>query len=143
MAKTTAGKIIKGVFVTLGIILLIGILIVGVFTVYILTGKEQTLGLSIGSAELSAISDGVYTGEYEASRFSNRVEVTVQNHTITAITVLKPQPFMADETVAALTERVTQQQSLSVDAVTGATAHSKAFLKAVENALTRPESAGQ
>ena len=63
------------------------------------------------------------------------MEVTVNGHRITGIEVTKPQVFATEETIGALTEAVLQAQTPDVDAVSGATVDSHAFLKAVENAL--------
>ena len=49
--------------------------------------------------------------------------------------------FIKNETVNELTERVLSKQSTDVDAISGALADSKAFLKAVENALKSPDTA--
>jgi uncharacterized protein with FMN-binding domain len=63
------------------------------------------------------------------------VQVTVKDHSISDITVVKQQVIMTPDTQAALTEKVLSAQNTQVDAVSGATATSNAFLKAVENAL--------
>jgi uncharacterized protein with FMN-binding domain len=75
-----------------------------------------------------------YTGSYDGYRWKNTVTVTVENHVITNIVRVKG-PAGREEIALSLTEAVLGAQSPDVDAVTGATADSKAFLKAVENAL--------
>lgn len=124
----------KGLRILLGILLGITVLVGGLMA-FILLGKEATLALAVENVPLNNITDGVYEGSYNGFRFSNTVKVTVNNHEITDIAVTQPQVFMKDETVEELTDRVTAQQCTDVDAVSGATADSKAFLKAVENAL--------
>ncbi len=116
--------------------ILIGIAaIFGGFLAFILLGKEAALALAVENVPLETVADGVYEGSYNGFRFSNTVEVAVENHQITDITVVQPQVFIKDETVDELKNRVTVQQCTDVDAVSGATADSHAFLKAVENAL--------
>ncbi len=124
----------KGLRVLLGVLIGFAV-IIGGFLAFVLLGKEAALALTVENVPLNNVADGVYRGSYNGFRFSNAVEVTVKDHEITDISVMQPQVFMKDEAVEELTSRVTAQQSTDVDAVSGATADSKAFLKAVENAL--------
>ena len=116
----------------------IGFLIfIAVIMVYALLGKDQTLALQIGTVDLKGVPDGEYTGNYDSYRWSNTVAVTVGGHRITDIKSLKG-PAGREGIRQDLTQRVIDAQSPAVDAVSGATADSKAFLKAVENALQDP-----
>ena len=107
---------------------------IAVIMVYAFLGKEQTLALQINAVDLTNIADGEYTGAYDCYRWSNTVVVTVADHQITDIEVVKG-PNGREGTANDLAGRVTEAQSPAVDAVSGATADSKAFLKAVETAL--------
>ncbi len=124
-------KIFKGFIIFL---LVLAVFTVGLFS-FILLGRGKTLNLDIGNVELDKISDGVYTGNYDGFRWSNSVKVTVKDHKITEIQVVKPQAFAKKENYDSLSSELIRNQSLEVDIVSGATADSKAFLKAVENAL--------
>jgi uncharacterized protein with FMN-binding domain len=91
----------------------------------------------IPKADLAAVLDGVYEGSYQAGPIQVVLEVTVQDHQITKIDLIKhvsgqgaPAEAILDEVIAA--------QSLQVDAVTGATYSSKAILLAIQDALTQP-----
>lgn len=128
-------KIIKRIFFFLFIIL---VLIVAGFFTFILLGKDKALQLTTGETPLPVVEDGVYTGSYQGFRWSNTVEVTVKGHKIAIIQTLKPQMFAKEETIEEMTKRILSAQSTDVDAVSGATADSKAYLKAVENALKQP-----
>lgn len=97
-------------------------------------GLKDTLALSIDSVDLANIPDGAYTGTYDCYRWTSEVNVTVKGRAITGIEVVKGQNGR-DEIRQELIDRVLQKQTPAVDAVSGATADSKAFLKAVENAL--------
>lgn len=108
---------------------------IAVIMVFAFLGKKQTLALQIESVNLADIPDGEYTGTYDCYRWSNTVVVTVKDHQITDIEAVKG-PNGRDDIRNDLTERMIEAQSPAVDAVSGATADSKAFLKAVENALT-------
>jgi len=105
-----------------------------VMVVYSLFGLQKTLGLTINEVDLAEIADGTYTGTYDSYRWTTTVEVTVKDHAITAIAPLKAQDGR-ENLIAELTQSILAQQRTDVDAVSGATASSKCFLKAVETAL--------
>lgn len=129
------GKIIKRTILYLFIIFA---LIVAGFFAFILLGKDKALQLTTGEMPIPAVEDGVYTGSFQDFRWSNTVEVAVKNHKIVSIRTIKPQVFAKEETIEAMTNRILSAQSTDVDTVSGATADSKAYLKAVENALKQP-----
>ena len=114
-----------------GIVLLV---FIAVIAVYAFLGKDQTLNLQINSVDLSDIPDGKYTGIYKCYRWSNEVVVTVKNHLITDIESVDG-PNGRESIRQDLTQQIFDEQNTDIDAVTGATADKKAFLKAVENAL--------
>ena len=61
--------------------------------------------------------------------------MTVVDHAITAISIVKDVRFAISETSDAIFARVMETQSLAVDAVSGSTVTSKAYLKSMELAL--------
>lgn len=128
----------RKIFKVLGILLLTIAVIVAGFCVFVLAGKEETNQLVIGDMHVDTIADGIYTGEYNGFRWSNSVEVTVEQHRITDIKLLKKQVFAKDETMNTLIDSVKEKQSLQVDVVTGASIDSKALLRSIENALQNP-----
>lgn len=95
-------------------------------------GRGQTAKLVIAPVDLQRVPDGTYLGQYDGYRFTNIVEVTVENHRIVKIDVLKTQRA---ELSLALSNAVIAAQSPVIDAVSGATLDQNAFLKAVEIAL--------
>ena len=131
------GRIIKR---SLLIMLIILLLFIAGFMTFILMGKNKTLHLSTGETPITMLEDGVYTGSYQGFRWSNTVEVTIKYHEINSIRILKSQIFAKQETIEAMTQKILSAQSTDVDVVSGATADSKAYLKAVENALKQPGS---
>ena len=115
----------------------IGISVLVLFLLMMLYGTlglKKTLALPIGTVNLSDIPDGDYTGTYDSYRWSSEVKVLVRGHAITMIEIIKGQSGR-DQIQKELIDRVLQAQSPAVDAVSGATADSKAILKAVETAL--------
>jgi uncharacterized protein with FMN-binding domain len=113
------------------------LVLVAVMAVYATFGLQQTLALQMQDVDLTAVADGNYTGSYESYRWSTTVTVTVKDHQITAIQPDKIQSGRAN-LAEELTQSILSQQRTAVDAVSGATASSNSFLKAVETALTAP-----
>ncbi|PKL12576.1 MAG: FMN-binding protein [Spirochaetae bacterium HGW-Spirochaetae-8] len=98
-------------------------------------GLDEILALEIHDIDLSSIANGNYRGTYNCERWKNTLEVTVQDHAITAITIIKDVTFAKSEVTDAIFSKVIQSQSLQVDAVSGSTVTSKAYLKSMELAL--------
>jgi uncharacterized protein with FMN-binding domain len=126
----------RGIKIFLSIVVII-IIIASIFIVYIYYGKSETLNLTINTIDLSKIPDGSYEGSYNKGRFSYKVEVTVKDNRIESVNILSKPSISVQEVDNDIISRVLQQQSLKVDAVTGATASKKALLKAIENALNK------
>ena len=121
------------------ILSILGILIVvgagGVF--YITNGLEAGENLAINPVDLTAIEDGTYAGVYQAGRWSNEVAVSVADHQIANIAVVKTVTIDDPELTSTIINNVIKNQSTTVDTVSGATVTSKAYLKSIENALTQ------
>lgn len=110
------------------------VILLAVMVVFATQGLDRAMNLSLQTVDLNRISDGLYTGAYEDGRWSNTVAVTVSSHVITGIQALKVPQGRASLS-AELTAKVITAQSPAVDAVGGATASSRSYLKAVETAL--------
>jgi uncharacterized protein with FMN-binding domain len=97
---------------------------------------NEAKSLPIDTLNFSSLKDGTYIGEYEGGMYkwrTNKVKVTVSSGKVIDITLISS----AENTdiVQQLYDRVMKKQSLQVDAISGATLTSKAYLKAVNNAL--------
>ena len=121
------------------ILSILGVLIVvgagGVF--YITNGLEAGENLAINPVDLTAIEDGTYAGVYQAGRWSNEVAVSVADHQIANIAVVKTVTIDDPELTNTIINNVIKNQITTVDTVSGATVTSKAYLKSIENALTQ------
>ncbi len=115
----------------IGIILALFLLIVGGVYYAASRGLPEMQEIVIGNVSPDQMSDGVYSGEFNRYRWTYRVEVTVLDGKIVDIQ-LDSGGAMEQE----LSDRIITNQTLDVDLNTGATVSSKAFLKAVETALT-------
>jgi uncharacterized protein with FMN-binding domain len=118
-------------------VVIIGI-VIGVIVVksYLDNYSETISNITITNVELSQVSDGTYTGSYEAFPVNVEVKVTIKDHKITGIDLVK---HVNGQGAAAeiLTEKVVEAQTLDIDVISGATASSKVILKAIENALNK------
>ena len=121
------------------ILSILGVLVVvgagGVF--YITNGLEAGENLAINPVDLTAIEDGTYAGVYQAGRWSNEVAVSVADHQIANIAVVKTVTIDDPELTSTIINNVIKNQSTTVDTVSGATVTSTAYLKSIENALTQ------
>ncbi len=114
-----------------GVILALLLIIVGGGYIAASRGLPEMQEIVINDVSPDQISDGVYSGEFNRYRWEYRVEVTVQSGKIVNIKLDDGGTLEQD-----LTDRIIANQSLDVDINTGATVSSKAFLKAVETALS-------
>ncbi|NLM52007.1 MAG: FMN-binding protein [Firmicutes bacterium] len=87
--------------------------------------------------DITTIPDGVYTGEGKGLKPGIKVEVTVEGGKITNIEVLAGEdtPEYFNQAKAQVPKRIIEEQSVQVDAASGATFSSKGIMEAVKNAL--------
>lgn len=110
---------------------------------YLSKEHDEARNLPLDKVNFSRLKDGTYTGSYEGGMYkwrANKVQVTVVSGKVTDIKLQSPingdtEPKKKD----LLYGRVIEAQSLQVDAISGATLDSKAYLQAVENALKQAE----
>ena len=117
------------------ILAIVAVVIVAGYTAGGLQSNLEQLAVStIASIDLSQIEDGTYSGTYTAIPISAEVRVTVQNHRLTAVELVKHSHGRGAAAEVILDE-VLRQQTLGVDAISGATYSSKVILTAIEDAL--------
>jgi uncharacterized protein with FMN-binding domain len=95
--------------------------------------------MSISSPDLSTIGDGIYNGEFSDGGGVFQVEVEIDNHRISNLDLETDRNSKYVDYARPVITRVIEQQTLNVDAVTGATTTSKCILKAVEEALNNAD----
>jgi uncharacterized protein with FMN-binding domain len=93
-----------------------------------------TAAVVIEEFDLSTVPDGVFIGSHNAFPVTAEVEVTVKNHQITAIALLKHGNGKG-QAAEVIPQQVVDAQSLTVDTISGATYSSKVILLAIQNAL--------
>lgn len=120
------------------IVIIIGCFLVILFVAGLLitSGLSEGMKVQLTGIDLSEVEDGSYKGEYNFKRWSNSVTVEVKDNKIISISIDKD-VFGADVTACSdeIIAKVIKEQNTTVDVVTGATVTSKAYLKAIENAL--------
>jgi uncharacterized protein with FMN-binding domain len=104
---------------------------------------REARSLPLNAVDFSRLSDGTYHGAYAGGMYkwrANECQVTVSSGKVTDIRLVASKDPAAKNTQAeVLYERVIQAQSLQVDTISSATLTSKAYLKAVENALVQAQ----
>jgi uncharacterized protein with FMN-binding domain len=121
-------------FVALSIIVVIILVGAGV-KIYLEENLNKVATAVIKDVDLTEVEDGVYNGSYNAFPIMVVVKVTVSNHNITEIELVKHMNGQGTP-AEVITNKVIEAQSLQVDIVSGATYSSKVILKAIENALS-------
>ena len=95
----------------------------------------------IEAGRFQDLTDGIYTGSADAFRGYVEVQVTVEKQKVTDISILSycdtEEYFF--RAAPAVIEQMKAEQSLNVDAVSGATYSSNGVIHAVANALEIPE----
>lgn len=131
----------KKVYRIIGIV--VGVIAIGfgiLYFVFLAPGfKQQKIvrNMQIDEVDLSKIPDGTYQGDFSFSKLFYEVEVSVKNHSMESIKVLRNGTNDHAKKAEGVLQNVLNAQSLKVDVVTGATTTSKALLKATENALNK------
>lgn len=118
-------------------------LLAGCSGMVVLAPAAWTAAIPASLAALPAKPDGIYRGSYTIALPSGAfaafrhvaVDVSVASGVITAIELVEPEVMRSAEFFRELPARIVAAQSLDVDAVSGVTFTSKAFVKAVQNAL--------
>ncbi|PLX03399.1 MAG: FMN-binding protein [Marinilabiliales bacterium] len=117
--------------------IIICITITGCSSLQMKREMKSTRDLEIMDVDFSELDNGTYKGAYTYCDFKYEVEVYVTNKKIDSINVLSNRSTKKAKQAENIIARILKEQSLNVDAQTGATTTSKAILKATENALTK------
>jgi uncharacterized protein with FMN-binding domain len=120
------------------VMIVVPLIIIGiVFTAVNTIELNKIRNLPIKSINLQNVDDGIYNGEAEAGSYIYKVKVQVQNHRIINIEGIDNRKSPYVSYAEGVFTKIIKQQKVDVDAITGATTTSKAFMKAVENALDK------
>lgn len=111
--------------------------LIACFAFYITRGLASGAKVAISAVSLSEKKDGVYEGTYNSGRWTNTVAVSVTSGKISDIKLKKDVLFVKEGISGKLFSDVIKAQNTTVDTVSGATVTSKAYLKSIENALSK------
>jgi len=96
--------------------------------------KTATIG---GAVQHARLVDGVYEGSSKGGPNSAVVNVTIHDQKITAIEIVKHDAWKGKKAEPIIPQRIIEQQSTVVDAVTGATNSSVVIMNAVQVAIEK------
>lgn len=125
----------KGISLVIIVLFLVSLISGAVYLKNVMDYKQAVKETTFDEINISDISDGVYTGEYDVDFIYAKVEVTVGNGKITGINILEHRQDRG-EAGEAVINKIIGEQRIDVDTITGATNSSTVIKKAVENALT-------
>jgi uncharacterized protein with FMN-binding domain len=104
---------------------------------------QEAKSLPLKAVDFRKLKDGAYHGAYAGGMYkwrANECDVTVANGKVTAIQLASSKdPGAKNAQCQVLYDRVINAQSLQVDTISGSTLTSKAYLKAVEDALDKAQ----
>lgn len=123
-------KIVLSVFVLF-------VLLAGGGIFYLTRGLDTGSELVINTVNLSNLSDDKYIGNYNNGRWSNVLSVIVKDHKIVKIDIVEDVMLSRPELTKELFNNVIEKQNTDVDVISEATVTSKAYLKSIEDALTK------
>jgi uncharacterized protein with FMN-binding domain len=117
------------------ITLIVVAVVVLLFAGLVFGGMRYVRNMTVGAVDLTQVADGTYRGDFSRGRFKFSVDVVVANHRIESITSVDAKS--ETEVTRKISEAIVSQQTVKVDVVSGATLTTKAYSKAVENALEK------
>lgn len=123
-------------FIIPGLIILLGFTALIIYLSSVNNYKKEVEAITISDIDLSKIPDGIYTGDCNVNFIHAKVEVTMKAGEIADIRLLEHKNGRGKPAEAIIND-IMKQQTLDVDAVSGATNSSKVIKKAIENALTK------
>lgn len=112
------------------------IAVLAVLTGFVIARQgRETAQLPFESISIAGLADGVYTGTAETLLVKATVKVTVKNEALNSIRITRHENGMGSAAETTV-QTMVAQNTLAVDAVSGATVSSKVLQSAVYDALT-------
>ena len=124
----------KAILVTVLLVVVAGVFTVKGMLAHVEANLVALKSAAIAQIDLAALEDGTYFGRYSVFPVSAEVNVTVKDHMIAEIELVKHTHGQGTP-AEVVPGKVIEAQSLRVDSVSGATYSSMVILKAIENAL--------
>ena len=124
----------KAVLMVILAILILCLFAGGFYLKFIGDYKAKVDALTFDEIDLTKVEDGIYEGQCDTGVVRARVQVTVRDHRLESVELLEHENGRGTPAEAILDQMV-QEQTTTVDVVSGATCSSKVIRKAVETAL--------
>lgn len=118
-------------------VVILFVLVSGGGMFYLSRGLEEGSKIAVNAVNLSSVKDGTFKGKYDGGRWANEVAVTVKDHKIVKVELVKDVRFTKPGILEELANKVVKNQNTNVDVVSGSTVTCKAYLKSIENALKK------
>jgi len=119
------------------IIFIICIITVIATVVFAITRNLSNMMIvDLHGVDTTALDDGYYTGTFERGRFTNTLTVQIEDNRIVGIAPYSDMWAARSEISDDVFNKVIEAQSTDIDAFSGATVTSNAYLMAIEDALT-------
>jgi len=123
----------KNKIIIIVIISIIAVIVTGVFA--ITRNLSNMMEIKLNGIDIAALSDGAYTGSFKRGRFTNTLTVQIENQTIVEINIDNDVLLAQEEVSDDVFRKVIEEQSTDIDAISGATVTTNAYLVAIEDAL--------
>jgi uncharacterized protein with FMN-binding domain len=140
-AKQKGKSRVRSCMIALLIVVVLLLVSGGIGWSFISKEHHEAANLPINVVDFARLSDGSYHGVYAGGMYkwrANECDVIIVNGRVTDIQLVASiDPAAENANAEMLYDGVIEAQSLQVDTISGATLTSKAYLKAVENALTQ------
>lgn len=104
------------------------------FQVFSVSIRKSLANIENAAINMNNVADGVYSGHSELGPVSVDVEVHVTDHKLTKIDLVRHACGLG-RPAEAITEKMVEQNTFDVDAISGATVSSEVIKNAVNNAL--------
>ncbi|MBL8027765.1 MAG: FMN-binding protein [Fibrobacteres bacterium] len=124
-------KVIIGFVAVMALVLTLGL-------VFGMKGMKEVREYQIPQIDLSAVADGEYMGDYTNGRWGLSVKVIIRDHVVTDIQIVDKKKSNVSKSLAdKINKKIFESKSVNVDAESGATVSSKAYLIAISKALQK------
>ena len=123
------------------VVIMMSLILIGISVFMALSGcaltkyKKKIASTEINSINLERIKDGEYEGFYDVYLINARVIVKVESNKIVSIKLIEHKHDR--HSGEPMIQKVIDNQSLEIDAISGATNSCKTVLKAIEIALSK------
>ena len=119
----------------IGLLVILCVIAGAIYLVKVAAYQKAVQSLTYTDVKLETIADGTYIGACDVDFIYARVAVTMKDGIITEVEILEHKNDQGKSAEVIIND-IVNQQTIDVDAISGATNSSKVIKKAIEHALT-------